>query len=89
MRRRWVRDPRVLWRDVADGVLLLAGGAQEPVLLSGTGALLWDRLVEPLTDEDLAARLAEVCGEQLEVVLADLEPALADLERCGAVRRQP
>lgn len=82
----WVRDPRVLWRDVVDGVVLLPPGVAEPVVLDLPGALLWQQLDTPGTVGQLAERLAAVCREQPSRVADELPATLADLHRRNAVR---
>ena len=85
----WMRAEEVLWREVVDGVLLLAPGEQEPVVLSGSGVLVWERLAEPATGKVLAAWLADAYGQPPDTILEDLLPALADLEDRGLVRSHP
>ena len=49
--RRFVRAPEVLWRQVADLILLRTVADPEIAQLSGTGVLLWLALVEPPADQ--------------------------------------
>lgn len=78
-RGRWVRGPSVLWRYVPGGILLLAPGADDPVLLSGSGAAVWQLLAEPLQEEDVIETLARACAVEATVVAADLRPLLDEM----------
>lgn len=82
----WVRDSRVLWRDVVDGVVLLPPEAPEPLVLDLPGALLWQQLDTPRTAGQLAERLAAVCQEPPERITDALPATLADLREREAVR---
>ncbi len=79
---RWVRNPDVLTRRGAFGVLLLAPTADQPLLLEGTGVDLWDALDRPRTGGDVAAELASVFDADPATVAADVRAALEEL---GAV----
>lgn len=85
----WVRSPRVLWRRVADGVLLLAPDAAEPMVVSGSGAATWELLESPLDGDELALRLAALFDTTPEQTYAEIAPFLADLALAGVVTRAP
>lgn len=80
-----MRSQRVLWRSVADGVIVLPVDAAEPFLLMGSGAVLWDILVAPVTTEEAAAALAQQFGIPPELAEEDMRPCLRDLVERGAV----
>ena len=82
---RFVRAPEVLWRQLADAVLIRTVANPDVVELFGTGVLLWAALVEPVTVADLATELAAVVGAPLDVVAPDVRTALADLAGRGLV----
>jgi hypothetical protein len=83
--RRVRRARGVLWRAGGFGVVLLAPVGREPLTLAGTGPALWAELAEPRTPMELRDRLADVFAADPAVVAADLEPALAELARVGAI----
>lgn len=85
----WVRDPEVLWRNTAHGVVLLPAGAEEPFALTDSGAALWTLVETPVRLDEVATRLAANYGTSPAVVAESIRPLLADLERRHAVRRVP
>ena len=82
---RFVRNPGVLWRQVAGVILLRTVDGPQTVELFGTGVLLWLALAEPITAGELAAELAAVIGVPVEIVTPDVQAALADLAARGLV----
>ena len=82
---RLVRVEGVLSRRVATGVLVLAPSAPDAVLLSGTGAALWDLLGEGSSLDEVIGALAESYGVDAEVVAVDLGPTVAELLDRGLV----
>ncbi len=89
MIERWRRDPAVLWRRSLDAALVLPPAADDPLTLAGTGAVLWDLLVEPTSTDDLVAALAARYRAAPSTVAADLGPVLAQLEAIGAIEAVP
>lgn len=85
----WTRSPQVLWRRVAGGVLLLAPRDAEPLLVTGSGAAVWELLESPLGVEELAERLAETFDVSTEEAAAGAAPFLADLVDRGIVTASP
>jgi hypothetical protein len=81
----WRRRDDVLWRRSLDAVILLPVGADEPVTLPGTGAIVWDLLEEPATLPELVATLAEAYEEDPAVVEHDVVALLTELENLAAV----
>ena len=86
--RRWARAERVLYHHTVGHVLLLPRGEQQPLVVSGTGAAVWDRLARPCSVEELAGELAHEYGADAATIAADVEPVLRTLEAHGAVRCQ-
>ena len=87
MTTAWVRSPRVLWRRVADGVLLLAPGAAEPMIITGSGAAIWELLGSPMDAQDVAWRLAELFDTTAERTRAETAPFLAQLALAGVLTK--
>jgi Coenzyme PQQ synthesis protein D (PqqD) len=81
----WRRRDDVLWRRSLDAVILLPVGADDPLTLPGTGAIVWDLLEEPATLAELVATLAEAFEEDPAVVEHDVSTLLAELEDLAAV----
>lgn len=75
----WVRSPQVLWRRVAEGVLLLAPDAAAPMIVTGSGAAIWDLLGSPMDADDVAGRLAELFDTTAERTGEETAPFLAQL----------
>lgn len=84
--RRLVRSPAATWRRLPDGVVLALPGAEAPLHLNRTGALVWDELAEIRTDDEIATSLAVTCETGREEVGAALGPLLRDLLARGAIR---
>lgn len=82
---RLVRSSATLWRAGPFGQVLLAPGDDEPHALTGTAAVLWDALAEPVTPDDLAIDLAAAFGADADTVAADIAPLLAAWRSSGAV----
>jgi hypothetical protein len=80
-----LRRADVLWRRVVDGVLILPRGAEQPVLLTGSGVALWDELTEPAPFDELVARLALAHRVERELAAADLDPVIEDLVDRGVL----
>ena len=86
--RRLVRATGTLSRRVAAGVLVLAPGATDAVLLSGSGAAVWELLVgTPMAD--VVQILAGAYDTEADVVAADIEPVIAELTARGLVTPTP
>jgi hypothetical protein len=71
---------------VPAGVVLLAPGCREPVLLGGTGEALWDALGSGVSLHDLTAGLAVAHQAETAAVEADVEAAVARLLALGVVQ---
>ncbi len=58
---------------------LLPTGAEPPLILTGSGALLWDLVAASVTLVETSAVLAERHGIDPAVVSADVAPVLEEL----------
>ena len=62
---RWQREPSVLWRRSGPRVVALPRDADECVLLDGVGVLIWDRIEEPATSEELVQELTAAFPDEV------------------------
>lgn len=91
MTTRWIRAPGVLWRRTIDGVLLrpVGPGDIRPVLLSGSGSLLWNALGTPTSVESLSEHLAAETGSDASLISADVRRVLDQLVHAGVIEVVP
>jgi hypothetical protein len=82
---RLCRCSDVLWRRVANCVVLLAPGAVDAVEVTEPGAALWELLATPSTRGELVDALADRYLTPPTVVQRDLEPVLSSLVERGLV----
>jgi hypothetical protein len=75
----------VLERRVLEGVLLLPADGDDIALLVGTGRELWDLLRETRSIRELTDLLEHRYAGDANTIRADVEAALAVLERDGLV----
>lgn len=75
----------MLWRQLADAILVRTVPDPEIVELDGAAVLVWVALAEPVTAGELAMELAAVVGAPVDVVARDLRTALANLVHRGLV----
>ena len=81
---RLVRSARVLSRRTAFGLLVRT--VEGPlVALEGSGAALWDELADPAPLDEIAVALAGRFDAPVDVVAADIMPALDELLAGGLV----
>jgi hypothetical protein len=85
---RYCRHSRVLWRRLANAVVVLGPHADKPTAISGPAAEIWDLLALPTTLDDAAAHLAAAHAAPAADVRRDIEPVLERLVREGAVERR-
>jgi hypothetical protein len=81
----WHRDERVLWRRSFDRIVLLAPGREEPLVLEGTGRLVWELLDGPQRACVLHAALAELFVRDVADIDREVTPFLAELCAAGAL----
>ena len=84
---RWRRRVDVLQRRVADTWVLLAVDGDEPLLLEGTGAAVWELLEEPRELSTLVEAFADATDGSPDTIRDDLTTFLTDLEASGLVER--
>ena len=84
---RWQRNPAALWRHSLDGVVLLAPGADEPIVLRGGAPAVWEGLVEPITLDGLVDDLAVAYRADLDAVRRDVHSLLDFLALAGAAEQ--
>jgi hypothetical protein len=80
---RWQRSEGVVWRRSSGKVLVLGPQSDGFLMLSGTGAVTWELLAEPIGEEELVGLLAEGFHAQEEDVADTLRPFLAGLAKAG------
>lgn len=85
----WRRHPQALSRSSADQVVVLPVGHDEPVVLSSTGAAVWDALAEPHSVEDLAGQLAATFDGDPQRIRGDVERFLHELGEQDMVTCDP
>lgn len=74
-----LKEPDIVWRAVADEVVVLDTRTSEYLSVNETGAVLWERLSQGASAEDL---VAELCGRydvDEATAGADVEAFLAAL----------
>ena len=83
---RLSRDERVLSRDAGDFVVLLGPHADNPIVLRGTGIVLWAALDEPRSVAELAGRLAAQFAADPVGVRADIASLIGQLRGARILR---
>jgi hypothetical protein len=81
----WRRREDALWRRSLDAVIVFPVGADDPVTVSGSGAVVWDLLAEPATLDDLVDALVEVYDADRATIATDVAALLAQLESLAAL----
>lgn len=86
-----MRAAGTLWRNAGDTLVLLPEGGddQAHLVVSGSAALLWDLLAEPITLSDLVAQLVATYKVEQARIEADIAPILERLYSAGAVAQLP
>lgn len=85
MSRRWRRRAGLLWRRAGDRVVVLAPGAEQPVVLAGLAAVVWHATVEPVDADGLAAELADLDLGPPDDLARSLAGTLEDLGAHGVL----
>ena len=83
---RWHRASTTLWRSGYRSVVLLPAGAEQPFVLNGSAAAIWDGLCDPISPDELARKLAARYATKADAIRTDVEGALRDLAALGAIR---
>lgn len=79
---RWHQAAQVAQVDSGDRVVLLALShpAEQPRVLSDSGAVIWRLLAVPVTDDELIASVADAYSVAPDVVAADVTAFVAHLQ---------
>jgi hypothetical protein len=80
-----VRTAAVLTRSVEAGVVLIGPAAPNPVVLSGSAAILWETLAIPRSAGAIVDDLAACYGVDTELIVGDVERALHELVALGLI----
>jgi hypothetical protein len=88
---QWVRAAGTLWRNAGESLILLpvAGEGQTTLVVSGSAAVMWELLSEPVTLTELAVELAAIYQVEGPLIEVDLAPVLEGLYAAAAVDRSP
>jgi hypothetical protein len=87
--RRFARAPLTVWRRSGDQAVVLCPDRDDPLLLSGTGRIIWELLDEPMTAGELASFFGKAPGGEYLDVWQGVRAFLAELEAEGAVETRP
>lgn len=87
MNAAYHRSPHVLWRGSASRIVLLGPGSQNPLVMTGAGAALWEVLEQPVTLDGAATHLAGRYEVSEEKVAGDIRPLLDELVALQVVQR--
>lgn len=82
----WKRADNVLWRAIP-GYLVVATVDGTPSEVFGPGSEIWTLLAEPISVDDLVAAMAIQYSTSPDVVRADVEQLLAQLQAGGYVEQ--
>ena len=82
---RFERHPATLWRATSSGPVLLGPADDDPALVRGLAAVVWEVLDRPMAADDLVTAIGEL-GED-GIAPAAVTEALAALEAAGWARR--
>lgn len=86
--RSYRRAPDALWRDSVRGLIVLAGTAEHPVLISGSGSVLWELLAAPSSVSELSQAVSDRWGIPLQSAHHAVTTVLEELTSLGAVSVQ-
>lgn len=84
---RWLRDPRVLWRRLGDGLVVLPPDRAACLAVSGASGLLWELLAQPVGVGELVERLAAETGAGRSAVQAQVDSGVRVLAEAGVLCR--
>ena len=85
---QYCRATRVVWRLGHGSVLVLPVSGDHVHALTGAAEGLWQLLVEPLTVQQAASRLAEFYDVSSGEVLREIAPLLDELVGRGVLERK-
>jgi hypothetical protein len=82
-----LREPAVAWRLVGEEVVAIDLGSSTYLGVNRTGAVVWPRLAEGATSEELVTLVTDHFDVDRDRAARDLEEFLTGLERRGLVER--
>lgn len=83
----WRRAADVFARRTPRSLVVVASGDGAPVRIEGAAVLVWEELVQPRSEAELAEAASRRLGVEPDDVVADLDGALAALVAAGVVVR--
>ena len=78
-----LRHDEVYWREADDEIVVLDAEAGRYLAANASAAILWQRLVDGATREELAAALREAYGLSAEIAERDVAAFVDDLASRG------
>jgi len=82
------RSPRAIWR-ASSQLLVVAVPPGAPTRIAGSAALVWAQMAQPVTIDELVARLAVSTTVPAAAIRADVTAMLTELMPLGLVEMQP
>ncbi|HET9061440.1 MAG TPA: PqqD family protein [Acidimicrobiales bacterium] len=76
-----LKEPDVVWREVGDEIVILDTRSSEYLSLNDSGAVLWARLSDGATEQDLRQELVSKFGIDEDLAERDVNEFLASLRR--------
>lgn len=86
---RWSRQPRALWRRSSDRIIVLPPEQAEPLLLEGTGTLIWELLEHPMEEHTLVDLLARATTAEQAIIAPEVRSFLTRLAAEHVVESHP
>jgi len=86
---RWQRHPRALWRRSSDRIIVLPPEQAAPLLLEGTGTLIWELLEHPMGVHELVDLLARATTADRDTIAPEVTSFLTRLATEHVVELQP
>jgi hypothetical protein len=83
--RAWQRHPQAVWRRSSDRIVVLPPDHEDPLLLEGTGHVIWELLAEPIEEARLTDLLAQATSEDPADIAPQIRSFLRDLASDQAV----
>lgn len=78
-----INSQDVVWREIGDELVVMHMGTATYLTINGSGKVLWVRLAEGATSEQLAETLSERYGVDADRSRADVQSFLASLAACA------
>jgi hypothetical protein len=81
----WVRAEGLLTRTTPRAVLVATRESAEPIVLEGSAVAIWDELVTPIANREIAQRIAVRTGRSAGDLLDDVAATTHALGTVGAI----